>query len=87
MPVRNPERADVIRRGTPDRTNTGITTNTTVHEHTVRTKQIYHKQITIKIKLLKLLSPEVTLCTAPDTHNSLKHMLPQQCKTFNDVFY
>jgi hypothetical protein len=27
------------------------------------------------------------LCTALDTHNSLKHMLTQQCKTFNDVFY
>jgi hypothetical protein len=32
-------------------------------------------------------SVTVTLCTALDTHNSLKHMLPQQCKTFNDVFY
>jgi hypothetical protein len=29
----------------------------------------------------------ITLCTALDTHNSLKHMLPQHCKTFNDVFY
>jgi hypothetical protein len=28
-----------------------------------------------------------TVCTALDTHNSLKHMLSQQCKTFNDVFY
>jgi hypothetical protein len=25
--------------------------------------------------------------TALDRHNSLKHMLPQHCKTFNDVFY
>jgi hypothetical protein len=24
--------------------------------------------------------------TALDAHNSLKHMLPQHCKTFNDVF-
>jgi hypothetical protein len=29
----------------------------------------------------------VTLCTALNTQNSLKHMLPQQCITFNDVFY
>jgi hypothetical protein len=29
----------------------------------------------------------VILCTALDTHNSLKHMLPQQHKAFNDVFY
>jgi hypothetical protein len=29
----------------------------------------------------------VTLCAALDTHNSLKHMLPQHCKTFKDVFY
>jgi ankyrin repeat protein len=28
-----------------------------------------------------------TECTALDTHNSLKHMLPRHCKTFNDVFY
>jgi hypothetical protein len=27
------------------------------------------------------------VCAELDTHNSLKHMLPQHCKTFNDVFY
>jgi hypothetical protein len=34
-----------------------------------------------------LTNQRVTLCTALDTHYSLKHMLPQQCKSFNDVFY
>jgi hypothetical protein len=41
--------------------------------------------------LLKFLSPKNALCHTLHgtryTHNSLKHMLPQHCKTCNYVFY
>jgi hypothetical protein len=62
-------------------TNAHLIENTKCKNLQIKTSM--HSPLHISFHLDHLQS----LCSTLDTHNRLKHMLPQQCKTFNDVFY